>query len=143
MELVPRNVAEDVSVVYVFMLEQELFNCKIQKTQLKTKAYWLYMFCKVQRYQFQASLDQGAHVIVTDLLLLPVVFILKWLFPSWWQRWFWSSKFSSQTHQLEPHLFLIICSPRYSIDFHWPSWGHMPMSDKWQLGKVTALIGEA
>lgn len=109
----------------------------------KIKAYWLYMFCEVQRHQFQVWLDQGAQVIMTDLLLLSVVFILKWLFPSWWQRWSHSSNFPSQAQQLEDISFSFICSPRSRIDFHWPSWGDMPMSDQWEPGKRTALMGHA
>lgn len=35
--LAPGNVDVDVSFVYLFMLEQELFTCKILQTQLKVK----------------------------------------------------------------------------------------------------------
>lgn len=88
------------------------------------------MCCEVQRYPFQAWLDQGAQVTMTDLLLLSVVFILKWLSPSWWPRWSRGSKFRYQTQQLDHMSFSSSAPPRSRIDFPWRSWGHMPMSDQ-------------
>lgn len=105
-----RKRGQGVSLVYVFLLEQELFRCKLQKTQLKSKLTGCACAVKSRGTTFRHGWIKE---LKSSLLTcsFSVVFILKWLSPSWWQRWSHSSKFRDQTQQLE-HISFLSSAPQ-------------------------------
>lgn len=90
-------------------------------------------------------LKDSSTVITTDLLpLSALVSSFSSGFPPLGPKQIRSHsvKFRSQTQELEHISFSSSAAQGLELT-HWSSWGHKPMSDQWEPGKWTDLIGQA